>query len=187
MESDCVLLVIVAMLSAATSATEDSQPLAKADKGFAQCYEPDDDAKTCQSIATYKKTTDGNWENTALVLISHTQPVTLETVSLVSVKNGAVCGYVRADDVMKGTLRFSGQPLPSEKAAAVLPKIAESMASVFDKEICTRYLPGPDGLLVTKATIEGGKPEIPEQRVKWVLPSDGYTVAPAPAHTAPAE
>ena len=173
-----MITAIVAMLSAGASAAQNNQPLAMADQGYVQCYEPDDQAKICQSIAAYKKTGEDRWDNTALVLLSPTKPITLETVTQVLVKNGAVCGYVRADDMLKGTLLFAGQPLPSEKAAAVLPKIVEGMAALFDKEICTRYEQGPDGL-VAKATISGGKQEIPSQRIRWIRPTDGYTVAPA--------
>jgi hypothetical protein len=173
------------MLSTAASPIEDDQPLAKADQGYVQCYEPDDAAKTCQSIASYNRTSDGHWDSTAIVLLSPKLSLTLETVTPIDVKNGAVCGYIRANDLLKGTLRVSGQPLPSEKAGTVLPMIAKGMATLFDKEICTQYREGPGGL-VAKATIEGGKPEMPNQRVKWVLPTDGYTVASPPPSTAPA-
>jgi hypothetical protein len=172
-----LLIAIFISLAAVSPPSADSHPLAKADEGFVQCYEPNDLAKTCRSIAAYKNDGDGIWDNIAVVLLAPTQPITLETVTPVRVKNGAVCGYIRNDDILKGKLRISGQLIPDEKAASILGKVAVGMAPLMHKEICTEYVQRPNGL-IAKARIEGGTPEIPDQGVKWVLPSDGYRVAP---------
>jgi hypothetical protein len=166
----------LAALVAVAASGADEAPLAQSDEGFVQCYEPNDVAKTCRSLAGYKRKGDGTWDNTAIVLIDPRHSVSLETVTPVHVKNGAVCGYMRSEDVLKGKLRVSGEAIPDEKAALVLARIATAMAPMMNKEICTAYVQG-QGALVAKATIEGSTTPLPDQRVRWILPSDGYTVA----------
>ena len=174
---------VLTLVAAATVPADSDGPLHKSEEGYVQCYEPDDTAKTCQSLAAYKRNADGTWDNTAIVLLAPKQPITLETVTTVSVKHGAICGYIRSEDVLRGKLRISGQSIPPEKAAPILIKIAESMATLTNKEICTEYLPSQDDLLA-RINIEGGVTPIPDQRVRWMLPSDGYTVAPASTESA---
>jgi hypothetical protein len=165
----------LAALIAVAASDADTLPLAKSDGGFVQCYEPDDVAKTCRSIAAYKRNAAGTWDNIAIVQLDPEHPVVLETVTPVSVKNHAVCGYVRPEDVLRGKLRVSGIALPDDKAAPALAKIAAAMAPMLNKEICTTYVQGP-GSLVAKATVEGWTTPVPDQRVRWILPTDGYTV-----------
>jgi hypothetical protein len=151
--------------------------LVLASDGFVQCYEPDDSKKTCHSIAIYKAKGDGTYANTAIVLLAPHQAVTLETVTLVQIKNEAVCGFVRNNDLLTGKLRLSGQLLPDDRAAPILAKIAAAYTPFLDKEICTEYVAGADGL-IAKVRIEGSTSPVPDQRVKWVRPADGYIVAP---------
>lgn len=173
-----IAIGILALLAAATTSNGSDDPLSKSDEGLVQCYEPNDVAKTCLSLASYKRNSDGTWDNTAIVLLSRNQPVTLETVTLVRVKNEAVCGYIRSEDVLRGKIRFSGQLLPDEKAAPILVKVAAGMAPLMGKEICTVYVQIQDDL-IAKGKIEGGTTPVLEQRVKWIHLSDGYAVAPA--------
>jgi hypothetical protein len=170
-------IALLTLLTSAAGSNAGSEPLAMADQGWVQCHEPNDVSKTCQSIAAYKRNGDGSWNNIALVLLSPTQPLTLETVTTVREENGAVCGYIRQNDIMNGKLRQSGQPMPSAKAIPVLRKVAEGMAPLMDRKICTEYEQAPTDL-IARARIEGGNFAIPDQRVKWVLPSEGYRVAP---------
>ncbi|MBO9499875.1 MAG: hypothetical protein J7496_17245 [Novosphingobium sp.] len=167
------------LLTATANASGGPDPLSKADEGLAQCYEPNDAAKTCQSLATYRRNNDGSWDNTALVLLAPDEPLTLETVTTVYEKNGAVCGYIRKDDIAKGKLRDAGQLIPHQKAAPMLSKIAAGMAPLMNKEICTEYVQSGDDW-IAKVKVDGGTATTPDQHIKWVLPSDGYAVAPAP-------
>jgi hypothetical protein len=173
--------LLVALIAA--SATDvDTSPLTKSDGGFVQCYEPDDTAKTCRSIAAYRRSGAGTWDNIAIVSIDPGHPVSFETITPVSVKNGAVCGYIRLADLLKGKLRVSGEALPDDKAAPVLAKIAAAMAPMLNREICTTYVQR-QGSLVATATVGGLTTPVPDQRVRWILPSDGYTVGMASAST----
>ena len=152
-------------------------PLALAADGKVQCYQPDDQKRTCRSIAAYQRRGDGTYANTAIVLISTAGPVTLETITPVTVKAGAVCGSIRPEDINAGKLRVADRILSNSEAAPVLARIALSMASLINKEICTSYVQSAGGL-TAKATIEGVYRSDADQRVKWVQPGDGYTVSP---------
>lgn len=168
---------VATLLVAAAGPLITAQPLAKAAEGWVQCYEPDESLKTCQSIAAYKQNGDGSWDNTAIVSISPTQPMTIETVTTVREENGAVCGYIRRADIMNGTLRLSGKPVPPGKALPLLRNFANGMAPMLDRKICTTYAESFSGMIAT-ASFEGADFAVPEQRVIWVLPSHGYRVAP---------
>ena len=163
-------MLILASLLAVTPS-----PLAKAEAGFVQCYQPNQAAKTCQSIASYKRNGDGTWANTAVVALSPRHPITLETTTPVHLDaQGAVCGQIRKDDVLTGKLAYAGQQLPGDKAAPILARIADGMAYLMGKEICTTYLADGAGM-IAKATIDGQPAPMPDQKVIWIKPEDGYT------------
>jgi len=166
-------MLFVALLISANVVS--ANPLARAEKGQLQCYRPDVARKTCQSIAAYQRTGPGTYDNKAVIPLGN--GATLETRTPVTLKDGAVCGFIRAEDLMAGTIRVHDQILPAEQAKPILQQIAQAQAPLADKEICTEYEPlGAD--FTTKVTIAGA--DQPDQRitVKWIEPSDGYTVTP---------
>lgn len=177
-----IAIAALIILTDAAIHSDDGDPLAKAEQGYLQCYEPNEVTKTCRSLASYKRNADGTWDNTAIVLLAPNQPITLETVTPVSIKDGAVCGFIRREDVLKGKLRFSGQLVPDDKAASALASIAESMTPLMNKEICTSYVASQTDL-TAKAKIAGETMSVPDQRVKWVPTLGGYSVAPNPTGT----
>jgi len=95
----------------------------------------------------------------------------------VVIKNDAVCGFVRGQDVAAGTLRVDGQVVGAEKAKPILERIAEAMAQLSGKEICTKYEPsGTD--FTAKISVGGTYKPDQDETVKWISPADGYTVTP---------
>lgn len=153
--------------------TAPANPLALADKGKLQCYRPDVEKKTCQSIASYQRTGPGTYDNKALIPVP--ADATLETHTPVVIKGGAVCGFVRGQDVIAGTLRVHGEALDPEKAKPILESIVQAMASMAGKEICTTYVPsGTD--FTAKISITGSYRSDQDETVKWIRPTDGYTV-----------
>ena len=169
--------MVLAMLSMSPTAMPAADPLEPAHSRQLQCYEPNEERKTCRSLASYKRLSDNRYTNTALVLISAAGPATLETETPVEVKSGAVCGAIRRDDILKGKLVVGGRALPPNEASPILAQIAQSMASVEGKEICTRYVPAAAGS-TAKVSIDGAYQATMDQRVKWVKLSDGYSVSP---------
>lgn len=173
------LIVAVGMLIAA-SAVEPTvaaspNPLIPAEQGELQCYRPDIQKKTCQSIASYVRNGPATYDNKAVVAVSN--EATLETHTPVALRGEAVCGYIRAQDMLAGTLRLRGSVVAPDAAKPVLEKIAQSVAQFANKEVCTRYEPtGAD--FTAKVSIAGKYRPDQDVTVKWIGPSDGYTVTP---------
>jgi hypothetical protein len=163
-----------AAVGAASTAFPEN-PISKAEEGKMQCYRPDVEKKTCQSIASYQRTGPEAYDNKALISLSAN--VTLEMHTPVIIKSGSVCGFVKAQDVLDGTLRFNGVPVEAERAKPILEQVAEAMAAITDKEICTEYrMSGND--LAARVSVGGTYQPDHDQTVKWIGPDDGYIVTP---------
>jgi TonB family protein len=159
----------------AVGAANPSNPLTMAEQGKLQCYRPNVQKKTCRGIASYRRTGPGTYDNTALFPLSTT--VTLETHGPVVIKEGAVCGFIRGQDALTGTLRANGKIVDPEKAKPILERIAQVMERTSKSEMCTRY--EPSGMDFTaKISIDGTYRPDQDETVKWINPTDGYTVAP---------
>lgn len=171
------VLIALSLLTAASAASPAIDPLLPAQSGEMQCYAPDEARKTCRSLAFYDKRDASSYDNRAIVLVSTAGPVVLETVTQVIIEAGAVCGAIRPEDIQKGKLTISGRVLPADQAAPVLSRIADAMQPIMGKQICTTYV-HDTGVLIAHATINGVAQPDMDQTVKWVKPSDGYTVAP---------
>lgn len=162
------------IIAASVSASNAPGPLANAELGELQCYRPDVENKTCQSTASYRQTGPGTYDNEAVIPI--TAEITLETHTPVVVRDDAVCGFLREKDVLAGTLRAGGEPLPPATAKPLLARLARAMAPMFKSEICTRYEPtDPD--FTAKVYVAGAYRPDQDTTVKWISPDDGYTVA----------
>ncbi len=170
-----LLSVFVAAALEASGAANPANPLAMAEKGQLQCYRPDVQKKTCQSIASYRRTGPGAYDNNALIPVSTN--ATLEMHTPVLIKGSAVCGFVRGKDVVTGTLRVNGEVLDSEKAKPILERIAQAMAAISDKEICTKYERSSTDF-TAKISIGGSYRPDQDETVKWINPSEGYSVTP---------
>ena len=171
--------MFLALLAAAALSPANAYvgPLAPAGKGMAQCYAPDAVAKTCSSMATYHLNADGSFTNKATVLISKSPPAILEMNTNVEIRNGAVCGTIREENISGARLTVNGTDVPADQAQPVLARIASGMASVVGHEICTAYIPS-GGNLVAKGTLDGVPKPDQDQVMQWVSASDGYRVAP---------
>lgn len=170
-------LLISAVASAPAPAQTDTGPLAPAAKGMIQCTRPDKVRKTCASIAYYTPAAGGAFINRAIVGIAPQGPVTLDVTTTVTVKNGAVCGQLRPEDVKAGKLAVAGNALPAEQATPALEQIAQALAPMIGKELCTSFAVQGDELAAT-VTIDGAPSGTPPQAVIWVAQNEGYTVAP---------
>lgn len=169
------MFFVTALIAAAvaSSASAQANPLGPAEKGQLQCYRPNVEKKTCQSIAAYQRTAPGAYDNKAVIPVAN--DTTLETHTPVVIKGGAVCGSIRSQDMIAGTLRVSGKVIDPTTAKPILERIAQGVGPLADKEICTRYEPtGAD--LVAKISIAGTYRADQDEVVKWISPSDGYTV-----------
>jgi hypothetical protein len=168
-----------AVLLAATSAhaAKLAPPIAQAASGAMQCYAPNTTRKTCASLAGYTLNADGGIDNLAIVLISNSPVVVMRTTAPVVIKDGRVCGPIRAEDLQASTFVIEGQPADEATTAQARQQVMGAMKAMVGKEVCTAYI--PDGAeFAAKATLDGVAQPAMDQRVIWVSPSDGYTVAP---------
>ena len=154
-----------------------ADPLTPATTGQLQCYAPDVARKTCQSLAAYAPLGDGTIINTATVLITPTPVLTMETAAPVTIEGGAVCGAIRRRDLDQARFAVGGQPLDPAKVEPLRQQIASAFAPILDRHVCTTHV--PDGAAwVANVTIDGVAQPALSQKVIWVSPGDGYSVAP---------
>lgn len=168
-------LALLSAVAAAESAPDN--PLLPAEAGNVQCYEPDDAKKTCRSISSYHPLGDQQYSSTTTVLISRVSSMTLETTSPVEVKNGAICGLVKPDDIATSKVRIADRLLDPVEAKPYLETIQKSLKALIGKEVCSTYVAAPEGL-ISKVTINGEYRANTDEHMKWLSPSESYTVAP---------
>ncbi len=167
------LILTLALQAAAPAASAD--PLGPARIGDLQCYRPDTVRKTCRALAGYSFGADGKILNRAEVLLQDSPPVTMTTVSPVTVKDGAVCGPVSGID--KAQIAFRGRRIPEADAVPIRAQIQQSMAETLGKEVCTTYRRSGDWWVAT-VTMDGvARPDM-QDTVLWVPASAGYSVQP---------
>lgn len=171
------VLVSLAILLAGVPAAADD-PLAPALSGQLQCFGPDVSARTCRALTALKRNPDRTWTSTVTSAPDPTQPLTLEVSSAVTVRDGAVCGTVRREDMIAGRLRYYGLVVPASRALPILARLADMLGTAAGREICTRFEPG-EGTLMARGSVTGspGTP-VPDQPMIWVRPDAGYRVGP---------
>jgi len=171
------LALAAAILLAPLSAAADEDPLAPARGGALQCYKPDTANKTCRALAGYTFDANGGILNQAEVLLLSSPLVVIKSVSPVAMKDGAVCGPMRREDIEAATILVGGHPLSAGNASSAKARIEAALGDRLGQEFCTTYMPQGAGF-TTRVTIGGV--EAPDQTatVIWVQPADGYTVAP---------
>jgi len=170
--------MLFALMALATAASTPAypDPLAPAASGQVQCLAPTDH-KTCASTTSYTANGDGTYTYVATVLLSKAPVVALQTTTPVTIKAGAVCGAIRKEDIAAASLSVNGQTMPADKAAPILDRIAGQLSAITGHEICTIYVPSGTGF-IAKASMDGKPQPAQDQKVVWVSPADGYTVAP---------
>jgi hypothetical protein len=156
---------------------EPASPISQAASWQLQCYAPNRDKKTCQSLAGYAKGEGGEIENTAMVMVSASPLVVMETVSPVTVRADQVCGAVRTRDIETADFTVDGLAAAPRQATNLRKRMLTAMRRFLGKKICTSYTPEGESLLAT-ASVDGVPDPSLSQRVVWVSPADGYTVGP---------
>jgi hypothetical protein len=167
--------ILIAPASAETASLP--APIAPAAMGKLQCYAPDPIRKTCNSLAGYKSGASGAIDNTAIVMVSRNPLITMETVSPVAIKAGAVCGKIRHEDIDSAKFTADGQVLGTAQAAPLRQQLTLAFKDIFGREICTTYILD-GGAFIARATMDGAPMQVPDQRVIWVAPEEGYQVRP---------
>jgi hypothetical protein len=168
---------LLAFAATAAAYAEDlPQPIAEAGDGKLQCYSPNTAKKTCASLDGYRIDDDGMIVNTSTVLISPNPALTMQTRSIVTIKNSQVCGLLKREDLDQATFAANGKELNAKQADQIRQQIAQDAKNALGHEICTAYVPKGKGL-IAKESDDGG-PAKGQEPVIWVSPDEGYRVAP---------
>ena len=172
-----MLLMIVPTMLAAAAAPAPANPIQPALSGQLECHVPNDQAKTCQSLAGYTRIAGNRYSNRAQVLLAPQGPVTLEVTSEVEVKDGAICGPLRLEDLNAGHVIVAGRTLSDAEAAPVKTQLAQAMGPMIGKQICSKLEPSGNGFTV-KSSIDRTYRSDLDRPMHWVKPDEGYKVAP---------
>ena len=165
-------------LAIVAAAAAYAAPLTPAGTGQIQCYVPDTAKKTCSSMAYYQARDDGGFDNRAVILLNKSPVVTLDMTTRVTIKDGAVCGALRAEDIAAARVTVGDHVMTADESGPVLNQITQGLSNVIGHEICTAYVPDASGKLTAQASMDGKRQAEQDQPVLWISPSDGYTVAP---------
>lgn len=171
-----VLFPLLLLAGSAGSASP-TDILAHGRAGEMLCANPDVATKTCTNIDSYAVHGKGTLTNTGEVLFAPGQPVTLETTSLVSIENGAVCGVMQLTDLEAGKVRVNGELLPDDRNAAAVAKIVEKLKPLAGHKVC-EVLRVEDGKLMKYGRMEGVDMPMPGEPVAWITSEEDYRVAP---------
>jgi hypothetical protein len=173
-----MLPFVLTLLAAGQADVPTDDPLAQARSGQMQCYGPDLAHRTCKSLAGYVFAPDGAVTNRAEVLIAPQGPMVMQTSTSVFVRDGAVCGPVRVEDIDRARILFAGRPIEGTQAQRVKAQLKASLGQMAGAEVCTRFVPNADGY-ATRVTVNGSPaPEASSSAMIWVRPADGWTVGP---------
>lgn len=172
-----LLVLVPTLLAAAAAQPASANPLAPALAGQLQCHYPNEQAKTCRTLVSYKSLGGDRYSSTDTILLSPQGPVTLDVTSELAVKDGAACGQIRREDLETGQVKVADRVLTPAEAQPIKDQIAQAMASFFDKQGCATYVASDKGLIEKVSLAGTPRPDL-DQPVKWVAPGDGYKVAP---------
>jgi hypothetical protein len=170
-------MMIDVLLAAVAIASSYPPPIEPAGEGEVMCFRPNEARKTCAATGTYSDNGDGTFTNSATFLLPEQPVMVMKMKTILTVKDGVVCGTIHADGISSAVLSIDDKELSPDEARPTLDRLAASVFSpIVDKEICTTYVP-TNGQLISKATFKG-KPFGVDAVVKWVRPDEGYTVTP---------
>jgi len=171
------LIVLALMMPAFSAQAADLGPLAPAAEGKVQCFQPNEVAKTCQSIGSYRISPTGEIENTATIMISTGPQVVMTTHAPAVIKAGKDCGVLKPAHLDAATFMVEGQPATASQTAALRTQMKGALRTPLGHEVCSAYAPNGAALMAT-STFDGlARPDL-DQKVMWVSPSEGYRVAP---------
>jgi hypothetical protein len=169
------LVVIAAALVSAASANANVDPLEQAKSGGLQCYTPNLEHKTCRVMSGYILGAEGTIASQSTVLVAPDPPVTMTTLTPVTIKDSAECGVIRETDIQSAQFTVSARPATPDQTVRLRAQMLEALKSQFGSEVCTSF-PRVGDSVRASVTINGVAHPEASDVVIWVQPSDGFTV-----------
>ena len=172
-----MILTTLGMLTAVVLTVPD--PLAPGRTGQVQCYGPDVEQKTCESIGSYRFEPDGRIINKAENVVSSSPRIVVTAAGEVYVRNGAECTSESATPDHILSVEVNGEPLTGADLDTVRQQIATGMnEAVGEGEYCSTYHPKPDGSMIALVTVAGQPRPDFTSTVLWVRREDGWRLQP---------
>ena len=150
-------------------------PLALAREGRLSCFTPDLAAKTCRAMGAYSFHHDGSIESEGVVIINFDPLIVMTITAPVYVRDEMVCRPLRLADLDGAVFEIEGAPATAEQTNALRVQMRARMAPM-EGEICSAYVRDGDGFTST-GYFNGRRHSGLDDRMIWVRPEDGYTVA----------
>ena len=173
-----MILTTLAMLAATTLA--DPDPLAPGRSGQVQCYGPDVELKTCESIGSYRFEPDGRIINKAENVVNASPRIVVIAEGEVYVRDNAECTsdtIATPDHVL--SVEIDGEPLTGAGLDLVRQQMATGLNEMIGEgEYCSTYHSKPDGSMIALVTVAGQpRPDL-TSTVRWVRLEDGWRLQP---------
>lgn len=159
------------------AAAQTSETLNQIGRGKLQCYLPDVETRTCVAIASYAKQTDGSWINVADQIAPMPSSPRMVTRTRVTIDGDTICGPIKRDDILRSEFIAPTGRLSPEDAERMAMMIADAMASVLDRVICTRYK-YQDGAIIAEISIDGVRQSSLDEPIGWIDANSGYVLRP---------
>jgi len=152
-------------------------PLGPAAEGKVQCFQPNEVAKTCQSIGAYRFGPNGEIENVATMMIAAGPVIIMTTHAPTHIKGNQDCGILRAEHIDRSSFTVDGRAPNEAQAAALRARMKAALQSILGHEVCSAYVANGAALMAT-STLDGVPRPALDQKMIWVAPSEGYRVGP---------
>jgi hypothetical protein len=172
-------MILITLVALGTMALADPGPLAPARDGLVQCYEPNVEQKTCQSIASYRFETNGRILNKAETVLGDNPRIVLIAEAEVYVRDGAECSSesVSPDHIL--SVEVDGLALSGDDLAGISQVIATAInEEVGEGEFCSTYHHKPDGSMTALVTVSEQPRADLSAVVRWVRREDGWRLEP---------
>lgn len=171
---------MIGLAFAATLAASGAQlpePIAPAQRGQVQCYQPDAARRICRSIGAYEAGPDGKIANTAWVLVNEAPAIVMKTIAPVEIKDGRTCGRLTAELVDASSFTLAGAETDAARTDQFRGVVKDMLGQLFGREVCVGYVADGSGL-IGQGFVDGVRMPAMDQRVVWLPPGHGYRVAP---------
>jgi len=170
-----LIVAILIIAAAAPAVAADADPLAPGRVGKAQCFTPNLEAKTCRQIVTFTFGPAGSIETRASTAMNDN--LVMHHGGAVTIKAGAVCRRMAAQDLDRATFSLGGKPASAADTDALRAQVKKEYADMMGKELCTSYKRA-GRLFAASMTVDGVPQTDVSDTVLWVNPKDGYRLVP---------
>jgi len=173
--------LFVAMFGTATAQPEAAgviadDPIAQARSGMEQCYSPDTVSHTCHALAEYRVAPNGDISNPATILIQADPLIVMHSTSKVVIRDHKICGRVLDSDIAAATFDVDGAPASAEATARLRQQIGPRI--IAQGEVCSLFRSDGAGGYFVSVELNGVRHPEMADIIIWVLPTDGFRVAP---------